>query len=249
MNAWMKILVVDDESPARRKLLSLLSDEPLVEKIYVAEDGDLAVEKINQLKPDLVLLDIQMPGKSGFEVIAEVGVEFMPPVIFITAFDHYAVKAFEVHAVDYLLKPFDRERFQIAFHKAVEQIQSKKNQSELFQQLLASIKKPQQFLDRIMVSTGSRIIPNAMEDVLYFASDDKYVEIHTAEQKYLLRDSLSRLESQLDPNQFVRIHRSHLVRIKAIRQLTLRSHGDYWIELLNGKRLILSRRFRDHLFR
>lgn len=140
MNAWMKILVVDDESPARRKLLSLLSDEPLVEKIYVAEDGDLAVEKINQLKPDLVLLDIQMPGKSGFEVIAEVGVEFMPPVIFITAFDHYAVKAFEVHAVDYLLKPFDRERFQIAFHKAVEQIQSKKNQSELFQQLLASIK-------------------------------------------------------------------------------------------------------------
>ncbi|MCB0600755.1 MAG: response regulator transcription factor [Saprospiraceae bacterium] len=248
MNPWLKILIADDEAPARRKLQSLLKDEPLVDQVYFAEDGDIAVEKIMQLSPDLVLLDIQMPGKSGFEVIAEVGVENMPPVIFITAYDHYALRAFEVHAVDYLLKPFDRERFQTAFHQAVNQIQLKKNQTALFQQLLATFKNPQQYLDRIMVQVGTRIIPLSISDILYFESDDKYVEIHTVEQKYLLRESLSRLESQLDPKLFARVHRSHIVQIKAIRQLTPRSHGDYWIELINGKKLILSRRYRDQLF-
>ncbi|MCB0655586.1 MAG: response regulator transcription factor [Saprospiraceae bacterium] len=247
MKPWLTILIADDEPPARRKLQTLLEEEPSVATIHFAQDGDETIQAIHEVQPDLVLLDVQMPGKSGFEVIAAVGVEHMPAVIFVTAYDQYALKAFEVHAVDYLLKPYDKERFHQAFHRAIDHIGRLENYPELLRKLLDARGGGLHYPERFMVQLGSRIVPVAVEDILYLEADDKYVELHTTGQKYLLRESLANMQSKLDPSKFARIHRSHIIQINAIRQLTPRSHGDYWIEMVNGERLILSRRYRDQL--
>ena len=243
------ILIADDEAPARRKLQTFLAGEEAVGTIFEAANGEEAVRQIQQKRPDLVLLDIQMPGKTGFELIEAIGIEHMPPVVFVTAYDEFALKAFEVHAVDYLLKPFDRERFRQAFQRAVEQIQLKQSQSALLEKLLGALRPQSSYLERLLVGVGKRYIPLPVRDILYLQAADKYVEIHTPDKKYLLRETLTALEAQLDPAQFARIHRSCMVRLDAIRQLSPRSHGDYWVELSNGHRLVLSRRYRELVFR
>ena len=245
----LKILIADDEAPARQKLLNFLAEENPPAHVMEAADGDEAVKKIRSEQPDLVLLDIQMPGKTGFEVIETIGVEHMPEVIFVTAYDEFALQAFIVQAVDYLLKPFDRERFQKALHRAMEQIRLKNSQSEILEKLLGEVRQKQTYLDRLMVSVGNRYVLLPVSEILYLQADDKYVEIHTSDKKHLLRETLTDLEAKLDPTRFARIHRSCIVNLDAIRQLTPRSHGDYWVELTNGERLVMSRRYREQVFR
>lgn len=245
----LHILIADDESPARQKLRNFLSGENNIEKISEAVDGEAAIEQIIEDRPDLILLDIQMPKITGFQVIEKIGVENMPPVVFVTAYDEYALKAFSVHAIDYLLKPFDRERFQASFHRAVEQIKLKSSQVSLFEKLLQEVGLKKEYLNRIMVKVGERFSPIPVEEILYFQADGKYVQIYTFEKKHLHRETLSEFETQLDPTQFARIHRSHIVNLNAIRELSPRSHGDYWVELKNGEKLVMSRRYRERVFR
>ena len=244
----VKILIVDDEKPARRKIQTFLKQELSVGTVIEAENGVEAVKTILEQKPDLVFLDIQMPGMNGFEVIEAVGIESMPPVVFVTAYDQYAIKAFEIQAVDYLLKPFDQERFQISFSRALEKIESKNENIALYQRLIDELYKGEKYLHRIMVNVGSRYFFIKIEDVLYISSEEKYVRIHAEKESYLIRDTMSHMEKRLEPSKFARIHRSTIVNIDYIKEMQPWSHGDYIVILRDGTKLNGSRRYRQRLF-
>lgn len=241
------ILIVDDEQPARRKIRSFLKEETGVDSILEAANGLEAVKLILEKKPHLVFLDIQMPGMNGFEVIETVGIENMPAVAFVTAYDQYALEAFEVQAVDYLLKPFDQERFRKSFNRAVEQIRLKNENAAIFQKLLGAINREKKYLKRIMVNAGSRLFFVKTGDIMYVSSDEKYVKLHTDKETHLIRETMNSMEARLDPAKFARIHRSYLVNLDFIQEMQPWSHGDYVIILKNGTKLTASRRFRDRL--
>ncbi len=245
----LNVLIVDDEAPARKKVFNFLQKESQVNTINEASNGIEAIRMIKDNPPDLVLLDIQMPGKTGFEVIEILGVSNMPPLIFITAYDQFALQAFEVQAIDYLLKPFDRDRFKKVFDRALQQIQLKNTQEILLQKLLQQVNPSTNYLDRLMINNKGKFVFIPLEKVLYLKADDKYVQIHTINKKHLIRKSLSDIAGKLNPKHFARIHRSYIVNLDSIKQLSPRSHGDYWVELINEERLILSRRYRDQIFR
>lgn len=244
----LKILIADDEKPARKKILSFLKNTDGNFDLIEAENGIDTVEKILNGKPHLVFLDIQMPGITGFEVIENIGIEKMPVVVFVTAYDQYAVNAFEVNAVDYLLKPFDKERFFKSFNRAKEQIDFKNKKNELIKNLLNEIKKEKRQLERILVNTGSRYFFVNVSEILFISAEEKYVELNTAKGKYLLRETMTKLEEELDPNKFARIHRSYIVNIEHIGEIQPWSHGDYIVIMKNGEKLSMSRRFRQNLF-
>lgn len=241
------ILIVDDEQPARRKIRSCLKKEKGIASVAEAENGIEAVRIIKKKSPDLVFLDIQMPGMNGFEVIEAVGVEKMPAVVFVTAYDEYAIDAFEVQAVDYLLKPFHQGRFKKSFERALNMIHSGRDHSAAVKNLLEEINKDKKYLRRIMVKKGSRFFFVSTGEILYISAYEKYINLHTKEKTYLIRDTMSRMESRLDPANFARIHRSSIVNMDFIREIQPWSHGDCVVILLNGTRLTLSRRFRDRL--
>ena len=244
----LRILIADDESPARRKLREYLDEEADIGEIAEAANGVEAQQLIASFQPNLVLLDIQMPGKTGFEVIETVGVEAMPAVIFVTAYDQYAIEAFEVQALDYLLKPFDRERFRKALARARQRLQARENNPEVLTQLLKTMRQPQAYPGRIMVNQDGRLFFVKTVEIRYIAAAEKYVQLHAKSGKYLLRETMNHLEERLDPSQFVRIHRSHIVNIDRIREMHPGSHGDYVAILQDGEELIVSRRYRDRLF-
>jgi len=248
----INILIVDDEQPARKKIRSYLAEEANIHSIAEAKDGIEAVQFIQEKKPDLVFLDIQMPGMNGFQVIEAVGIKNMPAVVFVTAYDQYAIDAFEVQAVDYLLKPYDQERFRKSFNRALDQIEkigSGKESSAAVSvmRLLEEINKEKQYLQRIMVKRGSRFFFVKSNEIMYISADEKYVKLHTAEDTYLIRETMSRIERHLDPAVFVRIHRSYIVNIDFIKEIQPWSHGDYIVILKNGAKLNLSRRFSERL--
>ncbi len=243
-----KILVVDDEPPARRKILSYLRSSGHAAPVLEAADGDEAVRLIRAERPDVVFLDIQMPGRSGFDVIREVGPEAMPAVVFVTAFDQYAIEAFEVQAVDYLLKPFDADRFARALARAVERGRSGGRDRDLLEKLLAEVGARRDRLRRIMVKKGPRYVFVDVRDILYISSCEKYVEIHTADSTSLVRETMNALEERLDPAAFVRIHRTSIVAVGAIKEIQPWSHGDYLVILKTGDKLTLSRRYSDRIF-
>jgi two-component system LytT family response regulator len=245
----LKVLVVDDEQPARKKIISFLKDEKEVGQIIEAGNGLEAVKKIQSEKPDLVLLDIQMPGKTGFELIEEIGADNMPAVIFVTAYDQYALDAFEINAIDYLLKPFDKERFSKSYNRAIDEIKLKKRNTDEIKLILDEIKKEKEYLDRIMVNTGVKYFFINTNDIIYISAEEKYIEIHTSKGKYLLRETMNNTEESLDPNKFARIHRSHIVNIEQIQEMQPWSHGDYVIILKNGEKLQMSRRYKDRLMK
>lgn len=248
MSQTLNILIVDDEAAARQKIKGYFREGKFNVYLQEARDGKEAVLNIKKHTIDLVLLDIQMPGMNGFEVIRAIGTHQMPPVVFITAYDQYAIEAFKVKAVDYLLKPFDFDRFKEAFQRAVEQIKMKANFSNLFDQLLQKVNTPKAYLERILVNIGSRHFFLSLSEIHYISSDDKYIELHTKEKKYLIRETLSKLEQELDPGKFVRIHRSHLINLDYIQEMHPKSHGDYTVVMKNGDRLTISRRYRDRVF-
>ncbi len=243
----MTILIVDDEQPARRKIRTFLKEEAGIAAIFEAGNGIEAAKLIHEKKPDLVLLDIQMPGMTGFEVIEAIGAEKMPAVIFVTAYDQYALAAFEVHALDYLLKPFDQDRFHRSFRRALEQMRLKNEHTGVLQRLLAEINKEQKYLHRILVNSGARYFFVKTGELQYISAEEKYVKLHTEKGGYLLRETMNEMEQRLDPSRFIRIHRSHLVNLDYIQEIQPGSHGDCVAILKNGVRLTVSRRYRERL--
>jgi two-component system LytT family response regulator len=239
---------VDDEKPARQKIRNFLKSDPRITSLLEAENGREAVEMIRKYSPELVFLDIQMPEKNGFDVIREVGVDNMPVAIFVTAYDQYALEAFEVQAVDYLLKPFDQERFRKSFQRALDQIRKGLTGEESLQQILSAVSPEKDYLERIMVKSGPSYFFVKTQEIFYFSSEEKYVMLHTREKCYLIRETLIGLENRLDPARFVKIHRSSIVNLDFIKEIQPWSHGDSLIILIDGTELHLSRRYRDRIF-
>jgi two-component system LytT family response regulator len=231
-----RVVIADDEAPARRIVRSYLGGREEVEVVAEAENGLEVVDAVRSLTPDLVVLDVQMPGMTGFEAIAEIGAEAMPAVVFATAYDEFALRAFEVHAVDYLLKPFTRERFDRAFDHALARI------GEPVARLIASLP-----LERLVVRDRDRLFFVAVGDVLHLSAEGNYVRIHTADKSHLIRGTLAELEARLDPKRFARIHRSGIVNVEAIKEIRAHFHGDYIVALKNGESVRLSRRYQARL--
>jgi len=244
----MKILVVDDESPARKKIRQFLKDEG-IDPVLEAEDGVEAVKRIEEEKPDLVFLDIQMPLMTGFEVIRAVGVENMPAVVFVTAYDKYALEAFEVEAVDYLMKPFDQDRFKRSFDRAAERIRLEGEQKESYQKVLDQMRKREGFLQRIMVKQGPRFFYVKTDEIMYISAEQKYMELHTEKKTFLIRETMNSIEESLDPAKFARIHRSTLLNVEYMQEIQPWFHGDCTVILKTGEKLTLSRRYRDRLIK
>jgi len=239
----LRVLVIDDEPPARRKLLMMLAGEPDIDVVGQAANGIDAVAAIEKLKPDVIFLDIQMPGMNGFEVLEAIDTEAVPLVVFVTAFDQHAVRAFEVHAADYLLKPFDRTRLQNCLARlrdAHESMDSK------LKKLLEEF-RPRDYLTRVIVKSRGRVLFLNVEDVDWIETSANYVELHSGRNSYLLRETLQSLETRLNPRQFARLHRTIIVNIDRIRELQPWSHGDFIVILKDETKLRMSRRYRENL--
>lgn len=243
----LNILLVDDEQPARKKLGTFIREALPTAELKEARNGIEAVQAIHDYQPDLVFLDIQMPGMTGFEVIEQIGVDEMPPVVFVTAYDKYALAAFEVQAIDYLLKPYDQERFEKSFDRALRQLEQP-DQGHLLNTLLREIGEKRPPLERIMVSKNNRYFFIKPDEIIYISAEEKYVCLHTSRENYLIRDTMNNLEKRLDKQKFARIHRSYIVAIDHIQEIQPWSHGDHIIVLRNKEELPLSRRYRDRLF-
>jgi two-component system LytT family response regulator len=245
----IRTVVVDDEELARDRLRSLLEREPQVEVIGEAGDGRTAVDLIDKLKPDLVFLDVQMPELTGFEVLE--ALEEKPNVIFCTAHDKFALKAFDVHAVDYLLKPFDRERFQTALNRAISKIQTQKPgeaKAEL-NAVLEQIKPAGKAVERLLVKTQGRVLLVKVGDIDWVEAADNYVTLHVAKDAHMMRETMNSLEGRLPGDKFMRISRSTIVNVERIQELQPMFHGEYIVVLKTGAKLTLSRSYRDKLDR
>ena len=245
----IRVLLVDDEPLARAMLREMLSDDPDVIVIDESYNGRHALEAVRRHAPDLVFLDVQMPEAGGFDLLEAIGREPSPRVIFVTAYDQYAVRAFEVHALDYLLKPFDRERFDACWQRAKAQIlrDREQNTNNQILELLEDLKTGHQYLERLVVKTGGRIYFVRTDEIDWIEAEGNYVSVHTGKKSHLLRETISNLAAQLDPKQFVRIHRSTIVRLDRIKELQPWFHGEYRVILYDATQLTLSRNYREQL--
>jgi two-component system LytT family response regulator len=244
----IRVLLVDDESLAREMLREMLQDDPQVTIVGESCNGHEALEAIRTHSPDLIFLDVQMPELGGFELLEALGKD-IPRVIFVTAYDQYAVRAFEVHALDYLLKPFDQERFDISWQRARAQILRDRDggTDQRILALLEEMKAGKKYLERLVIKASGRIYFLETAEIDWIEAEGNYVSVHSAKKTHLLRETISSLEAQLDPKQFLRIHRSSIVRIDRIQELQPWFHGEYRIILQNGTQLTLSRNYRDKL--
>jgi two-component system LytT family response regulator len=246
----LQALVVDDEKPARTRLIELLQREPGMETADAAEAYE-AIELIRARRPDLLFLDIQMPGLDGFGVLREIGPEAMPVTIFVTAYDRYAIQAFEAHALDYLLKPFSDERFEAALRRARKQLQTQAA-SEIglkFTALLGehAAAPPASYVERIVLKSNGRVTFLDAGEIDWIEAAGVYVYLHAGPKAHLYRATVGQMEQRLDPRQFVRVHRSAMVNTSRIRELQARSHGDYIVVLKSGTEVPLSRGYRSNL--
>ncbi len=249
----LRVAIIDDEPLAREGIALLLRAARDVEIVAMCADGVEAVHSIRDLAPDLVFLDVRMPGLSGFDVIEEVGLQRMPAVIFLTAYEQHAIDAFRVNAVDYLLKPLDRVKLTEALDRARRDLVQRTlggrgtDLASLLEQFRTSGAGSGARGTRILVRTGANIHIVEPEDIVWIEADGDYVTLHTAGKPHLLRDSLRNMESRLGPHGFQRIHRSTLVSMRRIRQLTANPDGDYDAILDNGLRLKVGRSYKDAL--
>ncbi|MBI3791386.1 MAG: response regulator transcription factor [Gemmatimonadetes bacterium] len=239
------MLVVDDEAPARRRLGARLAREEGVEVVGEAADGPAAVAQVTALAPDLVLLDIRMPGMDGFEVIEELGAA-MPPVVFVTAFDAHAMRAFQVHALDYLLKPVEPARLHDALARARVlrdgAAAARRVRHEAARAAAIEEARPLHRLLAIGADGAAALVP--VDDLVLARAQRNYVALHTARGRWRLRGTIAALEARLDPARFLRVNRSDIVRLDAIASLEPWAHGDYRVALPGGLALLWSRRFR-----
>lgn len=243
-----RVLVVDDELLARQRVLHFLQKAADFEVVGECTNGLEAVKAIEELNPDLVFLDIQMPELDGFGVIEAVGTDRMPTTLFVTAYDQHALKAFEVHALDYLLKPFDSERFDQALERARRWCSAKasaQNPKQDLDALMAGIRQERPWVDRLLVRQGDRHILVRTATLQWIEAEDNYVRLHVEGTSFLLRQTMSGILARLDPNQFRRIHRSAIVNLDCIKELQPWTSGDHLVIMRDGTKLTLSRTFRD----
>jgi two-component system LytT family response regulator len=234
-----RVLIVDDEAPARDRLKRLLTDIEGVELIGEAEGGVQAVEIIERVKPDLVLLDIQMPGLDGFGVIE--ALKDPPPIVFVTAYDEYAIRAFEVNALDYLLKPFSRERLMKAIHRAQEALAEERDFAARLGPLLESLATQGQYMTRLAVRDRDRIRVLDMDKVDWISVEEEQVIVHTGDEAYPIRRTLAELEARLDPTIFFRAHRSVIVNLDRVKEVIPWFKGSHKLRLTTGAEVDLSR--------
>lgn len=262
MNA-IRVLIVDDEPLAREGIRLLLEKETDIEVVGEAGDGTEAIQAIESLKPALVFLDVQMPGMTGVEVLEQLDGADMPEVIFVTAYDQYALRAFEHHALDYLLKPFDDDRFQQALDEARKRVRER-GADRLGQRLMALLAEYREagenppieaaepaapFAHRLAVRTSGRIYFLRTEEIDWIEAADYYVKLHVGPKSHLMRESMNKLEKQLDPEMFLRVHRSSIVNLDRVKELHAGGGADPAVVLQDGTRLKLSRSRRERLNR
>ena len=257
----LSVLIVDDEEIARRRIARLLSEEPDVEIVGECADGQKAVETIRDSAPDVLFLDVQMPGLDGFGVLRQLEGARLPVTIFVTAYEQYALRAFEVFALDYLLKPFDTDRFRAAFRRAREHVEreSSAQRSERLVKLLERLSEDQRqleervgrtkggYLDRLMVKSGGRVFFVKVDEIDWIEAAGNYVRLHVGKDALLVRESMSAMEEKLDPAQFARMHRSTIVNLDRIKEMQPWFTGEYTVILRDGTQLKLSRWYRDKL--
>jgi two-component system, LytTR family, response regulator len=246
----IRALVVDDEPIARRGVKRLLAAETDVEIVGEAGDGASAVEAIAELSPDLVFLDVQMPEVDGFDVVEAIGAARMPATIFVTAFDRHAVRAFDVHAIDYILKPIDPERLRVAVGRARARLHPRGD--DLTDRLAAALAElgraaPRRFARRLAIKEDGRVRLVAVKDVERLEAAGNYVEVHVGGKTHLLRETLRAVEERLDPERFVRVSRSSIVNADRVRELRPMFNGDYVVALEGGTEVAGSRRYRVKL--
>lgn len=244
--AAIRAVIVDDEAYARKKIREFLRSEEDVEVVGEAGNGSDAIRIIREAKPDLAFLDVQMPKPDGFGVVEALADGPLPHIVFATAYDQYALRAFEIHALDYLLKPFDRDRFREALNRARRLIGLEKDGEDFrtrLRGLLEDLRKESPHLRRFLIQSkrGVRFV-NA-EEVLYLEAAGSYVALHTETEEHLLRETLNDLESALDPRTFIRTHRSFIVNVDAIQEIQRHFHGESVIILKNGGRVRVSRNY------
>lgn len=247
--AKTRVVIADDEPLGRARLRMLLADEPWIEVVAECADGPATIAAIGKFDPGLVFLDVQMPGGSGFDVIDAIGAARMPFVVFVTAFDRYALRAFDVHALDYLLKPFDRDRFREALGRAREQIDRRSN-GDLERRLLAlvsDLKPGPQPLERFVIKSAGRVFFVRAAEIEWIEAAGNYVKLHVGSETHVFRETMNALEAKLDPAVFFRIHRSHIVNIERVRELEPWFNGEYVVFLTSGARLTLSRGYREKM--
>lgn len=245
----LSVVVADDEPLARERVLSLLAAEPDIDVVAQCRDGEEAVKAIAERRPDLVLLDIEMPRMDGFDVINAIGPDRMPTLIFVTAYDQHAIRAFEVRALDYLLKPFDRERFAGALRRARSQIDAQAT-GDLGRRLVAmmkDLKREAPRSDRLVVKSGGRLFFLRSDEIDWIEAAGNYVRLHVGPQSHLLRETMNAIEARLDPERFFRIHRSRIVNVERIQEMQPWLNGEYSIVLKTGGRLTISRGYREKL--
>jgi two-component system, LytTR family, response regulator len=247
--AKIRTLIVDDEPLARRGIRAQLDEEEDIEIVSECRNGLEAVAAIEEQSPDLVFLDVQMPELDGFGVLEAVGVDRMPVVIFVTAYDQYALRAFDVHALDYLLKPVDAERFAGALQRARKQIEHHNVQdlNQRLQTFLDDVRAKQKFTERLVIKSGGRIFFLSVQEIDWIEAADNYVRLHVGRDSHLLRETMNHLEKRLDPDHFLRVHRSRIINIRQIKELQPLFRGEYDIMLQDGTRLESGRGYREKL--
>ena len=262
MHRPLRVLIVDDEPLGRQRIEDLLRKDPTIEIAASAADGTAAVQAIRTLRPDLVFLDVQMPGMSGLDVIRELGPDEMPATVLVTAYDKHALEAYELAAVDYVVKPFDDERFEEALRRA-RRLATAKEAHVLREKLLSlltgnghgngALDAPADarngWLERIAVETRGKVRYVQVRDIHYILASGPYAELYMADRKHLVRVSMNTLEEQLDPARFMRVHRSVIVQLAMVDVLHKAAGGDYEVQLRNGIRLSVSRTRREDLER
>ena len=244
-------MIVDDEPLARKYIREMIAAESDIEIVGEAGNGKAALRLISKFKPDLLYLDIQMPGMDGFNLLQHLDSGDMPVIIFTTAYEEYAIRAFEVHAIDYLLKPFDRPRFERSLEHARELLSestSRDVESTQLTELIKVIKEKPKYIERLLVKRNGRIVFLHMNQIDWIKADDKYLHLIGDNKRHMIRQTLASIKSQLDPSKFVQINRSVIVNVDSIRELHSMFNGDYDVEMQDDSKFPLSRNHRSALF-
>jgi len=247
----IRTLIIDDVALARERLKRCLAVDPGIEIVGESDNGEKAVADVRALAPDLIFLDVQMPALDGFGVLEALKDERAPEVIFVTAYNEYAIQAFEVNALDYLLKPVDCERLSKAVERAKSRLWQSNRDDHLdsrFRALLEDIKTGSKFLKRLTIKLTGRTILLPTDEVDWIETHGNYLKVHTGRESHLIRGTMQSLETKLDPEKFVRVHRSVIVNVEKIKEIYPRSNGDQDLVLHNGRQLMLSRNYRDKFF-
>lgn len=247
MRDRIRAVIVDDEPLGREGLRLHLQDQSDIEIVGEASSGEEAIELVESSRPDLMFLDVQMPGVDGFGVLEALGAAHMPVTIFVTAYDQFALRAFDAHALDYVLKPYDADRLELALERARTLLNGRRQNTldRRLGALLEELRGRSQYLERLVVRSGGKILMLRVADIDYVEAASNYVRLHAGGKEYLLRETMTALEAKLDPADFVRIHRSTMVRIDRIRELEPLFQGDYVVVLADGARLTSSRGYRE----